>query len=284
VISPEKLARLARVYDDEIVPSYAGRLAGLLIKQLGAKPLRDSRHVVEIGCATGHLTRELAAAMTTPGARVTAIDERDPFIAEARARPLAGSGAHVEFQRAELDALPIANGEADVALSNLVIAESALSSGAAGAAPLLAELRRVLAPRGRVVVGAPLRGTWSELLDLLRDVLREGHKTAGLSALDRYASAFPDGAAATEWLRAAGFVDVELVVDRWQILFKSAREFFFAPLIELGPLSQWKQLAGRGPDMQDAFFFTKEAIDSYFKGRPFAVTVVAAAVSGRNPG
>jgi SAM-dependent methyltransferase len=283
VSGSDKLTRLARVYDDEIVPSYAGRFGALLLQQIAA-PLRDARQVVEVGCATGHLTRDAAAAIATPGARLTAIDEREPFIVEARARPFTGGGARVEFQRAELDALPIANGEADVALSNLVIAETALRDGPAGAATLLAELRRVLAPRARVAVSAPLRGTWSELLDLLRDVLREGHKPGALAAVDRYAAAFPDGAAVMDWLRAAGFLNVELVIDRWQILFKSAREFFFAPLIELGPLSQWKQLAGRGPDMQDAFFFTKEAIDSYFKGRPFAVTVVAAAVSGRNPG
>ena len=32
--------------------------------------------------------------------------------------------------------------------------------------------------------------------------------------------------------------------------------------------------------MQDAFFFTKEAIDHYFQGRPFAVTVVGAVAWG----
>ena len=70
-------------------------------------------------------------------------------------------------------------------------------------------------------------------------------------------------------------------VERWEILFKSAREFFFAPLVELGPLSHWKRLAGGGDDMQDVFFFTKEAIDTYFKGRPFAVTVVGAVAWGQ---
>ena len=33
--------------------------------------------------------------------------------------------------------------------------------------------------------------------------------------------------------------------------------------------------------MQDAFFFTKEAIDTYFKGRPFAITVVGAVAWGQ---
>jgi hypothetical protein len=61
---------------------------------------------------------------------------------------------------------------------------------------------------------------------------------------------------------------------------EGSREFLFAPLVELGPLSNWKRIAGGGDDMQDAFFFTKEAIDHYFKGRPFALTVVGAVAWG----
>lgn len=33
--------------------------------------------------------------------------------------------------------------------------------------------------------------------------------------------------------------------------------------------------------MQDVYFFTKEAIDNYFKGRVFAVSVVAGAAIAR---
>ena len=65
--------------------------------------------------------------------------------------------------------------------------------------------------------------------------------------------------------------------------FHAWREFFFAPVIELGPLSRWKQLVGRGEEMQDIFFFTKEAIDTYFRGTAFPVTVVGAAVKGWKP-
>jgi hypothetical protein len=86
------------------------------------------------------------------------------------------------------------------------------------------------------------------------------------------------------WLEQAGFTDVRVEVDRWEVLFRSAREFFFAPLVEMGPLPRWKQLSGRGDEMQDAFFFTKEAIDTYFKGRVFAVSIAGASVSGRKPG
>jgi hypothetical protein len=46
-------------------------------------------------------------------------------------------------------------------------------------------------------------------------------------------------------------------------------------------LADWKQIAGKGQEMQDIFWHMKEAIDSYFQGRSFAVTVHAGCVRGR---
>ena len=130
------------------------------------------------------------------------------------------------------------------------------------------------------MITAPLRGTWSEFLDLFREVLGETGKRDRLLALDRHVAALPDAARLTGWLTDAGFSAVGVEIERWEILFKSSREFLFAPLVELGPLSDWKRVAGTGEEMQDAFFFTKEAIDTYFRGRPFAVTVVGAVAWG----
>ena len=65
------------------------------------------------------------------------------------------------------------------------------------------------------------------------------------------------------------------------MLFRSSREFFFAPVIEYGPLAKWKELAGSGQEMQDVFWYIKEAIDAYFQDRAFAVSVVAGCLIGR---
>jgi hypothetical protein len=42
-------------------------------------------------------------------------------------------------------------------------------------------------------------------------------------------------------------------------------------------------VAGKGQEMQDIFWFIKEAIDAYFGGRAFSVTVVAGCLSGIKP-
>ena len=82
-------------------------------------------------------------------------------------------------------------------------------------------------------------------------------------------------------MEAAGLANVTIETVRWELLFKSAREFFFAPIIELFPLPTWKAIAGgRGGEMQDVFFFVKEAIETYFSGLVFPVTMVVGLLQG----
>jgi SAM-dependent methyltransferase len=271
----EKHERLAKIYDAEIWPIYAGRFAAMALRALPARP---AARVAEVGCGTGLLTLDLARRLDA-GGTLAAFDESATAVAQARARLDAdprGKG-RVTLEVAEPTALPLADGAVDVVVSNLAAAE------ADDPAAVAAELGRVLAPGGEAIITVPLRGSWGEFLDIYRDVLREQGRLESVAGLDRYISALPDGEVAARWLEAAGLERVEVEVERWEILFKSAREFFFAPLVELGPLSRWKQIAGRGDDMQDIFFFTKEALDAYFAGMALPMTVLGGTAKGRKP-
>jgi ubiquinone/menaquinone biosynthesis C-methylase UbiE len=275
----EKQERLARVYDAEVGPVYGQPFADLILSTLAAGGAIDRSpraRIVEVGCATGALTAELARRFDGR-ARITALDEA-PFVSVARAKVAGEPTGRITFEVGPAAPLALPDASADLAVSNLAAAESA------DPAQAVRELARVLAPGGEAVLTTPLRGSWAEFLDIYRDVLMENGTSESVAGLDQLVEATPDGPAAAAWLEAAGLVDVELTTRRWEILFKSAREFFFAPLVELGPLSRWKRVAGRGEKLQDVFFFTKEAIDTYFRGRAFPVTIVGAALRGRKPG
>jgi ubiquinone/menaquinone biosynthesis C-methylase UbiE len=269
----EKQERLARVYDAEIWPVYGQRFAALALGALGDAP---AARVVEVGCATANLTLELAARAGTTS--VVAVDEAPAFVARARARLDAAPEpvrARVKLETSPAAPLALADASAELVVSNLAVATSPDPARAAK------ELARVLAPGGRAVVTTPLRGSWAEFLDIFRDVLLENGSPASVAALEEHVASLPDAATAKRWLEAAGLADVTVATTRWELLFKSAREFFFAPLVELGPLSRWKRIAGRGEEMQDLFFFTKEAIDTYFRGTTFPVTIAGGVVTGR---
>jgi SAM-dependent methyltransferase len=273
--SPEGQARLAKLYDTEILPAYAARFAGLLVQRLEVRP---RARIVEVGCATGALTRLLARRFDAHS-HVTALDESAAFVAEARGKIETGAGprARVAFvaQAGVPLRLPIESGAADNVVSNLTIA------GCSDPTAALDEAARLLAAGGQLVITAPLRGSWAEFIDLFRDVLLDTGRGATLAAVDRHVRSLPDAEALMRLFDDVGLSDVDVAISRWEILFRSAREFFFAPLVAQGPLPVWKRLSGAGNDMQDVFFFTKEAIDTYYKGRPFAVTIVGAAVTGR---
>jgi SAM-dependent methyltransferase len=273
--SLEKQTRLARLYDSDVLPLYGRRFAQLALRALD---LRPAATVLEIGCATGDLTLELARRFDA-ASRITALELSPPLAARAEtklgANPIAARKASIQQTATPLHpTLVLPDSTFDICVSNLAIAD------APDPARTVAELSNMLKPGGQLVLTLPLRGTWGEFLDIYREVLRENDRPDSLAALDGYVAALPDGDACARWLESAGLDAVEVLVDRWELLFKSAREFFYAPVIHLGPLSRWKRIAGRGDEMQDIFFFAKEAIDAYFAGGVFSVTIVGACVKG----
>ncbi len=86
----EKEVRLARLYDTEILPAYAARFAALLARAIDTRP---SARLIEIGCATGAFTLELARRFDLDS-HLTAFDASPAFIAEARTRLEAEAAPH----------------------------------------------------------------------------------------------------------------------------------------------------------------------------------------------
>jgi len=186
-----------------------------------------------------------------------------------------------------------------------------LSGPSLGAPPLtgaaLADLVRVANPGAQVLIATPLAGTWQEPLDLFDEVLRRQGRRVARAALDEHRARMPAGAALAQMMEEAGLQEVEIETTRWQLLFRSGREFFYAPLVEGGPLPDWRLIAEEigpaiepvedptepdglpdgasagGPDAHAIFVAWKDAIDTYFAHQAFAVSVLAGRASGRKP-
>ena len=272
--------KIAAAYDGDVWPLGPMRAAEPLLRAL---PRRPATAAFEFGCATGRLSRQVAERLDRDS-HLIAVDPSPAMIEVAQAGLAAQSTratsesaptARLTFAAAELVPSPVEETSQDLVLSNLALGELAHPAGA------IADLARALKPGGRALLTLPMRGSWAEFLDLYRDVLREQGKRDALSALAAYESRLPDPRTAVRWLEAAGLTGVSLETSRWELLFKSAREFFFAPIVELYPLPIWKQIAGgHGDDMQDVFFFVKEAIETYFSGSVFPVTMVVGLLQG----
>lgn len=269
-----RLDKLAKIYDAEILPLWSQRFGKLLLRDL-TLPARAM--VLDVGCGTGYSSLEILKKMHGEG-RLIAIDASSPMLDEARIKAGALAGKRIFF-RSE-SAIPRLSFAADV--YDLVVSNAGLQEFDDPEAAIR-DFARVTKPGGRLVVTLPLAGTFGEFYDIFREVLIKLDLEEAIDRLDAYLTRYPPLEQAEAWFEDAGLEAITSTVESYNLLFKSSREFFFAPIIEYGPLADWKTIAGKGQVMQQVFWDAKAAIDKYFGDRPFAVTVNAAVVRGRKP-
>jgi ubiquinone/menaquinone biosynthesis C-methylase UbiE len=268
-----KVEKLARIYDDEIAPVWGTRFGKMLLRNL-AVPQRGQ--VLDVSCGTGYPAVEILRRMSD-GSRLIAIDASSAMLDVARRKvadlgPLGKKGV---FFRTEspLPKLSFADDVYDLVVCNLGLDEMPNLEGA------LRDFTRVAKTGGEVRCTLPLAGSFQEFHDLYREVLIKHDKHDALERLDRHIARYPTVDQVERCMQHANLAG-GLEYEEFSLLFKSSREFFFAPVIEYGPLNEWKEIAGGGQEMQDVFWYIKEAIDAYFDGRPFQVTVKAGCLIG----
>ena len=266
--------RMAALYDREILPVWSERFGRMILRDLVAPPRAT---VLDFACGTGYPALELLKKLD--GGRVVGIDSCAPLVEAARQKAGDMLSRQIFLRTDELGPkLAFANDVFDLVISNLGLMD------APDPPAVLRELARVTKPRGRGIVTLPLRGSFAEFYDIYHEVLVRADKAEAVARLEEHVARAPEPEQAVAWMHAAGLRPAVLEMDAFTLLFKSSREFFYAPVIEYGPLPAWKDVAGRGEEMQEIFLLIKEAIDAYFGGRPFELTVKAGCLRGVRSG
>jgi ubiquinone/menaquinone biosynthesis C-methylase UbiE len=130
----------AENYERYFVPTIGLAWASTL---LDAAELRPGDRVLDVACGTGVVTR-LAAERVGPDGAVGGLDLNPAMLAVARS--VASPGAAIEWHEASAESLPLADGSFDVVLSSLGL------QFVPDKAAALREMRRVLAPDGRLAI------------------------------------------------------------------------------------------------------------------------------------
>jgi ubiquinone/menaquinone biosynthesis C-methylase UbiE len=269
------MEKLARIYDSEILPVWSHRFGRMLLREIH---IETGWQILDVACGTGYPAVEIIRRMPE-GARLIAIDDSSAMLDIAR-KKVEEMGAKNVFFRSESAAprLSFADEVYDMVVCNLGLSDFKDPQRA------LADFARVTKSGGEVRCTLPLLGTFGEFYDIYREVLIKHDKHEILERLnEQMHSTFWSSDDCYAWLESAGLESAMVEIDEFTMLFRSSREFFFSPVIEFGPLSDWKRAAGRGQEMQDIFWYIKEAIDAYYEGRAFEVTVRAGMLKGTKP-
>lgn len=269
------MEKMSQVYDREILPIWSERFGRMLLRGL---KVPERAMVLDFGCGTGYPSLEILKRMGDQG-RIIAIDPAGALLDVAREKADDLSGKRLFFRSESFSGkLAFADDVYDLVVSNVSpqLLEDPKNS--------LAEMLRVAAPGGQVIATLPLAGTYREFFDIYREVLTKNDRHGALERLEQHILLLPQADDVASWMEDAGALQVEVEVEEFSLLFKSSREFFFAPVIEYGPLAIWKEVAGKGQEMQEIFWHIKEAIDAYFGDRGFGLTVMAGCFRATKPG
>jgi SAM-dependent methyltransferase len=147
-------------------------------------------------------------------------------------------------------------------------------------ARLLAELSRLLAPMGQALVTMPLRGSFQELADLLREYGVKYEADDVTRAVEAAVLVRPSVEMFGAELEEAGFQYVDADMRTHTLKFRSGRDFFEDPVVRLLILPEVRMNLNL-PDPDKPLLYIRDAIDKYWSEGTFELTVNVGCASGR---
>lgn len=230
----------AENYERWFVPAIATPVSAALLRTAG---LRPGERVLDVACGTGLVTR-LAAEAVGPTGSVTGVDVSPDMIAVARTVELP-AGVTVDWHVGDATSLDFEDGAFDVVLCQMGLMFMEDRPAA------VSEMRRVLAPGGRLVVNTP--GTIQPLFQSLERAIVD-HIGPELGRFVGAVFSMPDPGIVAALLREAGLDDVASTVVPTTLRLAPPAQFLW----------QYINLTPMGPAVGDAPEAARDAMERQF--------------------
>jgi SAM-dependent methyltransferase len=257
----------AAVFDTFVVPKYLSLYGERVVAMLA---VAEEARVCHLACRTGYPDKAVYDQL--PNAHVFGRDPSTPAIELARAKALAlPSGRAFDY----------AVGDVPLALPTGAFSHAfVLHPRADERASVLRELARLVAPFGQALLAMPLRGSFTELADLLAECALKHDLPELEQAVAAAVQERPTDAIIESELQAAGFEYIDVDIRHRSLKFGSGRAFFEDPVARLLVLPEVVIPASVAAKV-DAFAYVRDAIDKYWSEGSFELTVSVGVVSGR---
>jgi len=212
----------AENYQRYFVPAIAEPVSTWL---LGAADLQPGERVLDVACGTGVIAR-IAAARVGPAGSVTAIDLAPEMIDVAK-NVASPAEPTIEWHIGDATSLPFPDDSYDAVLCQMGLMFMPDRAAA------VAEMRRVTAPGGRVVIGTP--GAIQPVFEIMEQALIE-HINKDLGGFVRAVFSMHDPDALAALLRQAGLRVVTATEEQATLRLPAPVDFLWQ-YINLTPLA-----------------------------------------------
>jgi SAM-dependent methyltransferase len=259
----------AAIFETFVVPRYLSLFGDLAIEMLAES---DDAQVAHVWCRTGYPDRGIALKLQ--GAHIVGVDSSVAAVELARAKAATMPEMVSEYRLCEElpTTLPAAAFSHAVTLHPLADADER--------ARVLGELHRTLAPHGQALVAMPLRGSFQEIGDLLREYALKFDDSHVAQAVERALVARPTVELLGAELEKLGFDFVDVSLRPATFTFRSGRDFFEDPIARLLVLPDVTLLLGLD-DAEKPLSYVRDAIDKYWSFGSFELTVNVGCATGR---
>jgi SAM-dependent methyltransferase len=259
----------AAIFETFVVPRYLSLFGELALETIAE---RDDATLVHFGCRTGYPDRGLA--MRLPGARIFGLDESPAAVELARAKAATMRDMIADYR--VMEGFPT---NVDSSAFSHAIAIHPLAAPE-DRAQLIAEMARVLEPGGQIVVALPLRGSFGEVADLLRECALKTDDASLTSAVERAMSQRPTVESLSAEIEEAGFEDVDVTLRPSAVAFPNGRAFLEDPITRLLLMPEFRKNMATD-EIGKPFFYVRDAIDKYWSEGDFELSVHVGCATAR---
>jgi SAM-dependent methyltransferase len=262
----------AAIFETFVVPRYLSLFGELVLEMLAES---EDAQVAHLYCRTGYPDRGVALKLS--GAHIVGVDRSTAAIELARAKAATMPEMVSEYRVVEElpTSLPAAAFSHALMLHPTCTTEERVA--------LLQEFGRVLAPAGQALVAMPLRGSFQEIGDLLREYALKFDEATVAAAVEQATSGRPTVELLGAELEEAGFDFVDVSLRPATFAFRSGRDFFEDPIARLLVLPDLRLHLGL-EDAEKPMAYVRDAIDKYWSDGAFELTVNVGCATGRRVG
>lgn len=246
--------------DAVVAPQYGARFAQGL---LDALPQGDRLQVLDIGCGTGQISFRMLERLGN-SSRVIAVDHDAGLIALARQRGFGDIGRRLFFKTEDAEALSFGEGVFDAVVAHLLYRDLADREAA------VREMHRVLVPGARLLLTTPLRGTFAEVFEMLRERAVANGDQMLAKQVDQLIGRDPSTTELEKVVRDAGFTQVELQQTSFRLSYANVEALFSDRLLETIAFPEWREMVGA-----EALLDVERRLRVYFEQGALSLTVQA---------
>lgn len=272
MLGPPLSAVEAQLFEDSVVPRYLSFFGASALEMMLVGPIARVAHV---GCRTGFPVVELADKIAS--VEIVGVDGSPAALDLARARAgVLSEGARATYEVAEALPTPLPDASFTHALTLAPVCDAEQRG------KLFRELRRVLVDGGQALVAIPLRGSFSEIGDMVREfALRQDLVDLG-KAVDAAAASRPSPETLVEELEDAGLSEVDVNPQLLAVSFNNGREFIEDPIARFVIFPDLRAMLPMDKDTSASCVkYVGDAISKYWSEGVFELTLNIGCVSAR---